>query len=115
MSGHPPAPAAVTTHTHYRRFDQADRILHVCLMFSFLGLAFTGLPLLFSHEEWAAHLARLFGGFQSAGTIHRFCAIVMIGVFVTHLARLVRRLFVEKVREDQKPVVVEPAPAPQAA
>ena len=26
-------------------------------MFSFLGLAFTGLPLLFSHEEWAARLA----------------------------------------------------------
>ena len=96
MSGHQPSHGASMTHTHYRRFDQTDRILHVCLMFSFLGLAFTGLPLLFSHEEWAARLARLFGGFQSAGTIHRFCAVLMIGVFVTHLARLSRRLFVQK-------------------
>ncbi|MCX6551723.1 MAG: hypothetical protein NTY02_12100 [Acidobacteria bacterium] len=84
------------THTHYRRFDRADRILHGCLMFSFLGLAFTGLPLLFSHEVWAARLARLFGGFDAAGTIHRLCAVVMISVFVTHLSRLARRLFGQK-------------------
>ena len=96
MSAHTPAPGAATTHTHYRRFDSTDRILHLCLMFSFLGLAFTGLPLLFSHEEWAARLARLFGGFQAAGTIHRFCAIVMITVFVMHLYRLCRRLFLHK-------------------
>jgi cytochrome b subunit of formate dehydrogenase len=96
MSAHPPAPGAVTTHTHYRRFDSTDRILHLCLMFSFLGLAFTGLPLLFSHEEWAVRLARLFGGFQAAGTMHRLCAVVMITVFVTHLYRLCRRLFLHK-------------------
>ena len=96
MTAHTPAPGAVTTHTHYRRFDSTDRILHLCLMFSYLGLAFTGLPLLFSHEEWAARLARLYGGFQAAGTIHRFCAIVMITVFVMHLYRLCRRLFLQK-------------------
>jgi cytochrome b subunit of formate dehydrogenase len=96
MSAHTPAPGAVITHTHYRRFDSTDRILHLCLMFSFLGLAFTGLPLLFSHEEWAARLARLFGGFRAAGTIHRVCAVVMITVFVTHLYRLTRRIFVQK-------------------
>ena len=96
MSAHTLATDAATTHTHYRRFDSTDRILHVCLMFSFLGLAFTGLPLLFSHEEWAARLARLFGGFDSAGTIHRFCALVMITVFVIHLTRICRRLFGQK-------------------
>ena len=81
MSAH----RAATTHTHYRRFDQTDRVLHGFLMFSFLGLAFTGLPLLFSHEEWAARLARFYGGFQAAGLIHRFCAILMIGLFVAPL------------------------------
>jgi cytochrome b subunit of formate dehydrogenase len=65
-------------------------------MFSFLCLAFTGLPLLFSHEMWAASLARFFGGFQSAGTIHRFCAVVMITVFVIHLSRISQRLFRQK-------------------
>jgi cytochrome b subunit of formate dehydrogenase len=65
-------------------------------MFSFLGLAFTGLPLLFSHQEWAVTLARFFGGFESAGIIHRVCAVVMITVFSIHLSRIVRRLFVQK-------------------
>jgi cytochrome b subunit of formate dehydrogenase len=96
MTGQMPTHADVIPHTHYRRFDRADRLLHGCLMFSFLCLAFTGLPLLFSHEVWAASLARFFGGFESAGTIHRFCAVVMITVFVIHLSRISQRLFRQK-------------------
>jgi cytochrome b subunit of formate dehydrogenase len=96
MTGQMPTHAEVIPHTHYRRFDRTDRLLHGCLMFSFLCLAFTGLPLLFSHEVWAASLARFFGGFESAGTIHRFCAVVMITVFVIHLSRISRRLFQQK-------------------
>jgi cytochrome b subunit of formate dehydrogenase len=94
--------AQATTHghehtfSHYRRFHRADRLLHGFLMFSFLGLAFTGLPLLFSHETWAATLARFFGGFRSAGIIHRVCAVVMMTVFTIHLSRISRRLFGEK-------------------
>jgi len=96
MSAQAPAGGHVATHTHYRRFHRVDRLLHGFLMFSFLGLAFTGLPLLFSHEEWAATLARFFGGFRSAGVIHRVCAVVMITVFVIHLSRIFRRLFGQK-------------------
>jgi cytochrome b subunit of formate dehydrogenase len=96
MTGQMPTQADVVSHTHYRRFDRADRLLHGSLMFSFLFLAFTGLPLLFSHEAWAATLARFFGGFGSAGTIHRFCAVVMITVFVIHLSRISQRLFRQK-------------------
>jgi len=96
MSAQGPADQGVPTHTHYRRFDRADRLLHGFLMFSFLSLAFTGLPLLFSHEAWASRLVRFLGGFESAGTIHRVAAVVMIGVFVTHLGRICRRLFVLK-------------------
>ena len=96
MSAQAPAGGHVVIHTHYRRFHRADRLLHGFLMFSFLGLAFTGLPLLFSHEAWAATLARFFGGFASAGILHRVCAVVMITVFVVHLSRIVRRLFGQK-------------------
>jgi cytochrome b subunit of formate dehydrogenase len=88
--GQRPAP------THYRRFGREERLLHGFLMFSFVGLAFTGLPLLFSHEPWAATLARFLGGFESAGTLHRVCAVVMISVFAVHLSRIVRRLFLQK-------------------
>ena len=34
--------------SQYQRFDRYHRLLHGVLMFSFLGLAFTGMPLLFS-------------------------------------------------------------------
>jgi cytochrome b subunit of formate dehydrogenase len=96
MSAQAPTHGHVHTFTHYRRFHRADRLLHGFLMFSFLGLAFTGLPLLFSHETWAATLARFFGGFRSAGIIHRACAVVMMTVFTIHLSRISRRLFGEK-------------------
>ncbi len=82
--------------THYRRFDRVDRVLHGLLMFSFLGLAYTGIPLLFSHEAWAATLARFFGGFEGSGLVHRFCALIMLGAFMTHLGRIWHRLMVKK-------------------
>jgi cytochrome b subunit of formate dehydrogenase len=79
-----------------RRFDRKTRMLHGALMVSFLGLAFTGLPLLFSGAPWARFVARAFGGFEAAGTFHRIFATVMIGVFMTHLGRIMQRLFVHK-------------------
>jgi cytochrome b subunit of formate dehydrogenase len=96
MTAQAPAHERVADHTHFRRFGRSERLLHGFLMFSFLGLAFTGLPLLFCHEAWAASLARFFGGFRSAGIIHRSCAVVMITVFTIHLSGIVRRLFGQK-------------------
>jgi cytochrome b subunit of formate dehydrogenase len=81
---------------HIRRFDTVNRVMHVVLMFSFLGLALTGLPLLFNDARWAARLARILGGLQFAGFLHRFFAIVLIGVFAAHVGRLLHRLFVKK-------------------
>jgi len=78
------------------RFDAVDRTSHALLVFSFLGLSVTGLPLLFSHAEWASIVARALGGFQAAGLIHRFCALVLIGVFVLHVGRVMHRLFIRK-------------------
>ncbi|HXW08264.1 MAG TPA: cytochrome b/b6 domain-containing protein [Vicinamibacterales bacterium] len=77
---------------HVRRFGAFERVLHGCLMFSFLGLAATGLPLVFSEERWAFALSRVFGGFAVAGTLHRLFATVMIVVFLLHLWTLVRRI-----------------------
>ncbi len=78
------------------RFDPYDRTLHVMLMASFLGLAMTGLPLLFSSRDWAATIARFFGGFHAAGSFHRFFAVIMITCFLMHLARLAKKLFLGK-------------------
>jgi cytochrome b subunit of formate dehydrogenase len=77
---------------HLQRFDAFDRVLHGLLMVSFLGLAATGLPLLFNDQDWARRLSRVFGSFEVAGWLHRVSALILIGVFLTHLGRLARRL-----------------------
>jgi cytochrome b subunit of formate dehydrogenase len=78
---------------YYRRFSRAQRIMHVFLMLSFVGLALSGLPLIFSDHGWARVLARLLGGFEGAGLVHRACAIVMVILFVGHIAFLALRAF----------------------
>jgi cytochrome b subunit of formate dehydrogenase len=85
-----------TTAVHLRRFDAFDRVLHGLLMLSFLGVAATGLPLLFHDEPWAGRLSRVFGSFEVAGWLHRVSALLLIGVFVTHLGRLAHRIILRK-------------------
>jgi cytochrome b subunit of formate dehydrogenase len=88
--------APVPEREYFRRFDAFDRILHGLLMLSFLGLAATGLPLLFSDEPWARQLSRVLGGVEVAGWLHRLAAVLLIGVFLTHLGRLAARLIVRR-------------------
>ncbi len=75
----------------YVRFSRLDRLLHILMILSFLFLGLTGLTLKFSHTGWASFLSSLLGGFQSAGTIHRVAALLMIGVFAAHLADVLRK------------------------
>jgi cytochrome b subunit of formate dehydrogenase len=75
----------------YLRFSRLNRMLHVIMIISFMGLALTGMTLKFSYTSWAVLLSRLLGGFESAGYIHRFAATLMIGIFITHIADLFRR------------------------
>ena len=70
------------------RFTRLQRILHICMIVSFMSLALTGLTLKFSYTKWASVLSHLLGGFENAGYIHRTAAVVMFGVFVTHLVDL---------------------------
>jgi len=67
------------------RFTRLQRALHACMIVSFLSLATTGLTLKFSYTPWAATVSRLLGGFETAGFIHRTAAVLMFGVFCTHL------------------------------
>jgi len=72
------------------RFTRLNRILHVLMIVSFLILSLTGMSLKFSYTGWARVLSKFFGGFESAGYWHRFAAVIMIIVFVTHLVDIVR-------------------------
>jgi len=74
----------------YQRFSRLNRILHIVMIVSFMSLALTGLTLKFSYTSWAAMLSRLLGGFEVAGYIHRFAAVMMFGIFSTHVVDLLR-------------------------
>jgi len=80
-----------TAQRYYRRFTPIERVMHALLMLTFVGCALSGLPLIFSDRPWAATLARILGGFEGAGLIHRICAFVMIVVFVGHVVMVFGR------------------------
>jgi len=67
------------------RFDVQQRLQHFLLMASLLVLAFTGLPQKF--PDWAASqwLIGMWGGLDSARTIHRFAGLVLIADCLSHL------------------------------
>jgi len=77
--------AGKTRALQYRRFSRLNRVLHALMIVSFIALALTGMSLKFSYTGWAAFLSRLFGGFETAGYVHRAAATLMFGLFVTHL------------------------------
>lgn len=81
----------------YQRFTRLNRVLHILMIVSFLSLALTGLTLKFSYTGWAFILSHLLGGFESAGYIHRFSAVIMFCVFATHLTDL----FIQKRKESK--------------
>jgi cytochrome b subunit of formate dehydrogenase len=76
---------------YVRRFRTFDRNLHLMVVSSFLGLALTGMMLKFSYTSWAQLLSRLLGGFEAAGWIHRFCAVLTFTYFGLHLWDLFRQ------------------------
>lgn len=86
----PAAPTAPlpTIPRYLIRFDRKTRLLHGVIMVTFLGLAATGLPLLFSEAAWARALAMVFGGFAGAGLVHRVMGATLLGAVVFHLADL---------------------------
>lgn len=89
-SAAPPA-AEENSGKQYLRFSRLNRLLHIVMIVSFMSLALTGMTLKFSYTGWASVLSRLFGGYESAGYIHRLAAIFMVGIFIAHIADIVRR------------------------
>ncbi len=81
----------------FQRFTRLNRILHIFMIVSFLSLALTGLTLKFSYTGWAKILSHLLGGFETAGFIHRFAAVIMFGVFFAHLTDV----FIQKRKESK--------------
>jgi cytochrome b subunit of formate dehydrogenase len=73
------------------RFTPFQRKLHLTVILSFFGLALTGMMLKFSYTRWAQVLFWLFGGADTAGWVHRICAIATFGYFIAHLGNVARK------------------------
>jgi thiosulfate reductase cytochrome b subunit len=83
--------AAGAPEKQFLRFTSFDRLMHLTVVLSFFGLVVSGMVLKFSYAGWAGVIARLLGGFESAGTIHRVCALITFGYFFVHVGDIVRR------------------------
>jgi cytochrome b subunit of formate dehydrogenase len=76
---------------YVRRFRPFYSKLHLMVIVSFFALGLTGMTLKFSYTGWARALARLFGGFETAGAIHRVAAVITFLYFSLHLWDLLFR------------------------
>lgn len=74
---------------YIERFNRKQRITHVFVIISFLLLALTGMMLKFAHMDWAKSLARILGGVETAGVLHRIGAVITFGYFIYHLIHLI--------------------------
>lgn len=66
----------------YIRFKLRDRILHLVVIFTFFGLAATGIPIKFSDAPWAKFMLDFIAGFQVAALLHRICAFILTVAFL---------------------------------
>jgi len=82
----PPEPAVIEKKgkRYFRHLTVNQRWQHIMLMISFGGLAFTGMPLKYSHVPWLHKFYMLLGGFEVAPIIHRVLAVMMGLVFLYH-------------------------------
>jgi cytochrome b subunit of formate dehydrogenase len=95
-----PAPdvAGTAEVRHFQRFDLEHRVLHAVVIVTFVGLTFTGLPVLFSHAAWARAIASVFGGFHATGIVHRVLGLTLLVALAWHIARLTWRIVVRRER-----------------
>ncbi|MGE0020900.1 MAG: cytochrome c3 family protein [Draconibacterium sp.] len=73
---------------YIRRFSKTQRITHIFVIVSFITLALTGMILKFSYMDWAKLMAKLIGGAQVAGVLHRIAAVMTFGYFIYHVISL---------------------------
>jgi cytochrome b subunit of formate dehydrogenase len=73
----------------FTRFVPFERFLHFLVVSSFLLLTITGMPLKFYYTNWAKAIFGIFGGAETARTLHRFGAMVTFLYFTLHVSSLI--------------------------
>lgn len=75
----------------YRRWPWSYRALHLTLVFSFLLLALTGLPLRFHNAPWSSVIFGMLGGPESVRLFHRIGAALTFGYAIAFIVMIVWR------------------------
>ena len=81
---------------NYLRFGLFHRFCHFLSIISFFGLVLTGVPLAFRSYAWARWLYELFGGYPTAGYIHRICALIIFFAAFIHFIYLFYNISMKK-------------------
>ena len=90
-----------------QRMTVHQRWQHWVLVISFALLACTGMPIKFAEAEWAHWFVQAFGGLAFARWIHRVAGVVLIAIFLYHIAYLMTKL-VQQIRDDRRAGVSVP-------
>ena len=75
----------------FTRFVPFERFLHFLVVSSFLLLVLTGMPLKFYYTHWAKVLFGIFGGAETARTLHRLGALVTFLYFGLHVSSIIAK------------------------
>jgi len=81
---------------YFRRFTLGWRIGHLLFALATMTLVLTGMTALFAQTAWAPVVARLLGGAQIAGVIHRVAAALFITIFIGHFIYVMQKLLRDK-------------------
>lgn len=85
-----PQPVADENEQWVERFSKPHRLTHLLIIISFLGLAATGLPLMYSFTEWGSRLVRMEGGLAVTRFLHRSFALMTFCYIIYHLWFIVK-------------------------
>ena len=75
-----------------KRFSITDRLFHIFLMLTFLIQTATGFSRLFITTGWGKKLSYVFGGYETALTIHTWVGVLMMVGFVIHTIYLLTKI-----------------------
>jgi len=75
-----------------RRFSAIDRLFHLFLMLTFITQTATGFSRLYITTSWGKKLSRVFGGYETSLTLHKWVGVLMLIGFMIHTIYLLTRI-----------------------
>jgi cytochrome b subunit of formate dehydrogenase len=81
-----------TTDKRLLRFTPVQRLFHIGLVVTFLIQSATGLARMYMNTGWGRTLGSVFGGYESARTVHIVVGVIMICGFALHTVYLLSRI-----------------------